>query len=129
VNPILVAGTIIVNLALISYGIGIFSEQRNRRVSAFALRFLWIGVVLDIVATACMITGSSRGAFTLHGLLGFSSLTAMVVETALATRHRKRFGDDLVPGWLHGYSRFAYGWWLVAYVTGAYLVMSTRLAA
>ena len=125
-KPIIIFAVTIVNLALISYTIGIVSEQRSRRVTAKTLRFLRIGVVFDIVATACMVIGSESGPFTLHGLLGFSSLTAMVVETVLAGRHRSRSGDEVVPTWLHRYSRVAYGWWLVAYVTGAYLVMSGR---
>jgi hypothetical protein len=124
VKPILVAGTIIVNLALISYGVGIFLEQRERRIKARTLNLLRAGVLFDVVATACMVAGSSRGWFTPHGLLGFSSLAAMVVETGLAWRHHAAHGESLVPGWLHGYSRIAYGWWLVAYVTGAWLVMS-----
>ncbi len=121
-TPVLLAGVIIVNLALVSYTIGILSEQRSHRVGRATLNWLRLGVILDITATACMIAGSSRG-LTAHALLGFSSLAAMVVETSLAWRHRSAHGDDEVPGWLHNYSRLAYGWWLVAYVTGAFLVM------
>lgn len=128
-SPILIAGTIIVNLALVSYALGILSEQRSHRVSRRTLTFLVVGVILDLTATACMIIGSSRGVFTLHGLLGFSSLAAMLTETVLAWRHRRLFGDDLVPPWLHRYSRLAFGWWLIAYVTGALLVVTTRMAA
>ena len=125
-SPILIAGTAIVHLALISYAIGIIGEQRSHRVSGRVLGFLVVGVVFDVTATACMIAGSSRR-FTLHALLGFSSLAAMLVETALAWRHRRAHGDALVPAWLHQYSRFAFGWWLVAYVTGAVLVMAVAL--
>ncbi len=124
-SPILIAGTAIVHLALISYAIGIIGEQRSHRVSGRVLGFLVVGVVFDVTATAFMIAGSSRG-FTLHALLGFSSLAAMLVETTLAWRHRRANGDALVPAWLHQYSRFAFGWWLVAYVTGAVLVMASR---
>ena len=123
-SPILITATVIVNLALLSYTIGIFSEQRHRRVSRFAMSFLIVGVVLDVAATACMIAGSSRGPFTFHGVLGFSSLTAMIIETSLAWRHRQRFGDAEVPRGLHLYSRIAYVWWVLAYITGAYLAMS-----
>jgi len=124
-SPILIIATIIVNLALISYTVGIISEQRNRRISRFSLSFLTVGVALDVAATACMITGSSHGPFTFHGMLGFSSLTAMVIETSLAWRHRKRSGDGEVPRGLHLYSRAAYIWWVLAYFTGAYLAMSS----
>ena len=126
--PILIAGVIVVNGALLSYALGILLEQRHHRISAWALNWLRLGVLLDVTATAFMVAGSSRGLLTAHGLLGFSSLTAMAVETALAWRHRARYGDERVPRWLHRYTRVAFGWWLTAYVTGAYLVMSARSA-
>ena len=91
-SPILVTGTIIVNLALLSYAIGVITEQRSHRVSAATLNWLRIGVVLDITATVCMIAGSSSGPFTPHGFLGFSSLAAMIVETSLAWKHRSTSG-------------------------------------
>ncbi len=124
--PTLIAGTITVNLALVSYAVGIIMEQRSRRVSATTLAWLRLGVVLDIGATALMIAGSSNGPFTPHGVLGFSSLAAMIIETSLAWRHRASFGDEIVPSWLHQYSRVAFGWWIVAYITGVALVMSAR---
>jgi uncharacterized repeat protein (TIGR03987 family) len=123
-SPILITGTIIVNLALVFYSVGIFIEQRRRRVTRVVVGFLTAGVVFDVVATGCMIAGSSSGPFTAHGLLGFSSLAAMLLETGFAWRHRLNHGDDEVPVWLHRYSRVAYGWWIVAYITGAILVMS-----
>lgn len=125
-NGILIAGTVIVNFALLFYTLGIVSEQRSHRVTRRTLLFLTVGVAFDIIATACMITGSSRGPFTTHGLLGFSSLAAMLLETTFAWRHHSRAGEDRVPRWLHLYSRLAYSWWVVAYITGAYLVMSKR---
>lgn len=125
-SPVLIAGTIIVNAALLFYTLGILIEQRSHRVGRRVLLFLTVGVVLDVTATVCMILGSTHGPFTLHGLLGFSSLTAMTAETGAAWRHHLRHGEARVPGWLHVYSRLAYGWWVFAYVTGAYLVMSSR---
>jgi hypothetical protein len=120
--PISIVGVVFVHFALVTYGIGIVSEQRSHRVTSRVLGFLQAGVVLDVVATTCMIIGSGEG-LTLHGYLGFSALAAMMSETALAWRHRAANGDQEVPGWLHWYSRFAYGWWCVAYVAGAFMVI------
>jgi len=122
VSPILIAGVVIVNLALIVYGIGIVAEQRSHKITAKVLRFLQAGVALDIMATSLMILGSGEG-LSLHGYIGFSALAAMVSELVLAWRHRAAHGDADVPGWLHWWSRGAYGWWCVAYVAGAALVM------
>ncbi len=121
--PISIVGVVLVHFALVTYGIGIVGEQRSHRVTARVLGFLRAGVVFDVVATACMVIGSGEG-LTLHGYLGFSALAAMVSETALAWRHRAANGDEVVPSWLHWYSRIAYGWWCVAYVAGAAMVMT-----
>ena len=125
-QPITIFAVTVVNLALVAYGVGIVAEQRSHRVTARALFWLRLGVVLDVVATTAMILGSSSGPFTAHGFVGYSALAVMVVETSLAWRHRARHGDGEVPRWLHLYSRFAYGWWVVAYFTGAWLVMRNR---
>ena len=125
-SPVLIAGTTIVNMALIFYSIGIVTEQRSHQITSRVLLFLTLGVVFDITATACMIIGSTKSPFTLHGILGYSSLTAMLIETSLAWRHRNRHGDAPVPGGLHLYSRLAYIWWVLAYLTGAVLVFAFR---
>ncbi|MBK7141451.1 MAG: hypothetical protein IPH75_05155 [bacterium] len=122
-KPILIAGTTIVNLALISYSIAIITEQRQHRVTPRVRTFLTAGVILDITATACMIIGSTNSPFTLHGILGYSSLAAMTVDTVFIWRHWLRNGEELVPRPLHLYSRYAYLWWVAAYITGASLVL------
>jgi len=124
--PILVAGMIIVNLALVFYTVGIVTEQRHRRVSPRVLTFLSAGVVFDITATVCMIIGSPNTPFSLHGFLGYSSLTGMIIETVLAWRYRNNHGDAEVSRGLHLYTRLAYIWWLLAYVTGALIIMLRR---
>lgn len=125
-KPILIAGTIIVNLALVSYSIAIITEQQKHRVTKRVRLFLTIGVILDVTATACMIAGSTQSPFTLHGILGYSSLAAMSLDTVLIWRHWRRNGEEVVHRSLHLYSRYAYLWWVAAYITGAALVMLAR---
>ena len=122
-NPILMAGTTIVIFALISYSIAILTEQRKQAVSRLVLVFLTTGIILDVTATTCMIIGSEDSAFTLHGILGYSSLTGMLIDTFLIWRTRVKNGiNALVPKGLHLYSRFAYIWWICAFITGGMLV-------
>lgn len=125
-KPVLIAGTIIVNLALICYTIGIITEQRRHRVTRVVLGFLTVGVIFDITATICMIIGSTQSPFTLHGILGYSSLAGMFTDAVLIWRHRLESDDAPVPRALHLYSRGAYIWWVLAYITGAALVFLTR---
>ncbi len=122
-SPVLIAGVTIVNLALISYSIGIITEQRKREVSTFVLSFLTAGVIFDIAATICMVMGSSNSFATVHGLIGYSALAVMTIDTILLwkTWLRKR-STTLVSKSLHMYSRYAYVWWVIAYITGALIV-------
>ncbi len=122
-NPYSMAGAIIVTFALISYSIGIITEQRSHQVKKTVLIFLSIGVVLDILATAFMIIGSPNSPFTFHGFVGYSGLAAMLTDTFLIWRVYKRNGlMASVSRGLHLYSRFAYIWWIGAFITGALLV-------
>jgi hypothetical protein len=122
-NPYSLTGIIIVQSALVSYSIAIISEQRKRLVNPKVLMFLFVGVLLDVTATAFMIIGSSHGAFTLHGILGYSSLTGMFIDAILVYRFYRRNGSILkVPNGIYWYSLGAYIWWIAAYITGALLV-------
>jgi len=122
-KTILIIGTAIVTLALISYAVAIISEQRKRVITKRILTFLTIGIFLDITATTCMIIGSSNTPFTIHGLLGYSALLAMLIDTSLIWRFylRTDYGEH-VPRKLHLYSRNAFIWWVIVYITGSLLV-------
>jgi hypothetical protein len=122
-NPYSLTGIIIVQSALICYSAAIIPEQRKRLVTKHVLTFLVAGVLLDITATVFMIMGSSHGAFTLHGMLGYSSLAGMLTDAILVRRFfRNNPAGTSVPGGLHRYSLAAYLWWIAAFITGALLV-------
>ena len=122
-NATLMAGTRIVVLALIAYSVGIINEQKKHKIHSFVLVFLSLGIVLDITATIFMIAGSPNSPFTLHGFLGYSALGAMLVDTFLVWKFRLKNGLQDVPKGLHLYSRYAYLWWIIAFVTGSLLVV------
>jgi len=122
-KTISIIGSVIVSLALISYSIAILTEQFRKTISKRVLKFLTTGVTLDITATICMIIGSSQGPFTLHGIIGYSSLILMIVDTLLIWKLRNKMGiNAAVPRTLNLYTRFAYTWWIAAYITGGLLV-------
>jgi hypothetical protein len=122
-NPLSKTGATIVVFALLSYTVAVVAEQRRRRIAPHVLAFLTVGVLLDVTATIFMILGSSKGAFTLHGALGYSSLAAMILDTVLVWRLATSAGPNAtVPRWLHLYTRAAYLWWVAAFITGGLLV-------
>ena len=122
-NALLITGTSVVFLALTSYSIAIITEQRSKIISRKVLIFLTLGVCLDITATVFMILGSSKGGLTLHGIIGYSSLLGMFTDAVLMWRLKSKSGlNSLVPEKLHIYSRYAYIWWVIAFITGGLLV-------
>ena len=123
-NTYVSIGTKIVFLALLFYSLGIFKEQKGKHTTNAVLLFFTLGIITDITATVFMILGSKNGAFTLHGILGYSSLTGMLIDAILLWRHRLVKGADVqVSDGLHKYSRYAYTWWVLAFITGALLVL------
>lgn len=123
-NPLLKTGTIIVVFALASYSIAIFTEQRKKILRRRILVFLTLGVALDITATIFMILGSSKGIFTLHGIIGYSSLAGMFTDAVMIWRLKMKNGFYCpIPDKIHIYSRYAYIWWVIAFITGGLLVV------
>jgi EamA domain-containing membrane protein RarD len=123
-NIFLSYGTKIVVLALIAYSIAVLTEQKTHRVSNRVLIFITLGIILDITATVFMILGSGNTPFTLHGFIGYSSLAAMLVDTVLIWHHHFKSGpEENVTKGLHLYSRYAYIWWILAFITGGLLVL------
>ncbi len=122
--PLAKIAATVVTLALISYSIAILTEQKKRKVINLVLIFLTLGVILDVSATAMMIIVSENSPFTLHGILGYSSLTAMLIDAVLLWRFRMKKGpEEKVSRPVHLYSRIAYLWWVAAYITGTLMVV------
>lgn len=121
-------GTSIVFFALAFYSVGIYAEQKHKRVMPRVLIFLTLGIIADIIATAFMIAGSTKGIFTLHGIIGYSSLLGMLIDNILIWRIRLSNGIGAsVPDSIHSYSRYAYFWWVTAFITGSLLVLISRM--
>ena len=122
-NTLLITGTSIVTLALIAYSVGIISEQISHILSKKVMSFLTAGIILDITATTFMILGSPNDPFTIHGLIGYIALTVMLIDVILVWRFWLTNGPDTkVPRNLHLYSRYAYAYWVIAFITGGLMV-------
>ncbi len=118
-NDVLVRAVIVVTVALACYAVGAITEQRKRIVTRTVLIFLTAGVLLDISSTALMIAGSGNIPITAHGMIGYSALVVMLIDAILIWRHRIKHGITKVPKRLHMYTRYAFSWWVIAYIAGA----------
>jgi len=123
-----IIGSIVVLFALLFYSIGFYQIQRKRIVDKRVLFAYILGLALDISATCLMILGSTKGLFTFHGALGYSALLGMGVDTFLLWKHyaQNRTNESVKPN-LKLYSRIAYAWWVVAFVTGGLMVAFSHM--
>ena len=110
-----------INISILVGTITVLTEQFKKRINKVVLIFLTSGLILDITATSFMIYGSSNSAFTLHGMLGYSALLAMLIDTYLIWKNYLKFGE-IIKKSIHQYSLIAYLWWIVAFITGGLLV-------
>lgn len=127
-TPLRMASVTCVTVALALYTAGTLKEQRARRATTGARGFLAAGVCTDVIATVLMILATERRGISLHGILGYSALAAMALDTWLLWRHQRRHGAEVVPRGLHLYSRAAYLYWVAAFITGGALVMMAQRA-
>ena len=68
--------------------------------------------------------GSTNSPFTVHGFLGYSALLVMAIDIILIWRIYLRNGVKAkVERSLLLYAKLAYGWWVIAYITGSLLVI------
>lgn len=123
-NTLLIVGITIVNLALIAYTIAFITFIKKKLVVNQALIPLSIGVSLDICATSFMIFGSSHSFLSTHGVIGYSSLLAMIIDCALLWKFRIKYNSKgSIPQPLQWYTRIAYIWWICAYIAGILVVL------
>lgn len=112
-------GILFVHLALICYTLFIIYEGKIKRASTRVLTFICFAVVFDIIATACMMIGTTRTYFTFHGILGYIGLLLMIIDFILLIKYRVKFGSNtIISKALYNYSKVAYFWWLGAFITG-----------
>jgi len=123
-----IIASFIVTIALVFYTTGFLKESKKKLITGRVLMFYTIGVCLDITATILMIIGSSKGMLTVHGMIGYSSLLGMLADTILLWNHNRKMGPEReVNRGLHIYSRIAFTWWVIAYITGGLLVAISKM--
>lgn len=114
-----IAGIILVHLALILYTLFIIAENRKKRTTKMVLVLITLAILFDISATACMMMGTTRTYFTFHGIIGYIGLLLMVADSILLWKHKLKYGTEiLISKSLNSFSKIAYIWWVIAFITG-----------
>ncbi|ELK40960.1 membrane protein [Brevibacillus agri] len=117
---LLVWAVLFINLALVTYTIGVWAERRSRELAWGHFAFFCLGLVFDTVGTAFMKLLADGAPLNLHGITGLAALILMFLHTAWAgfvlwkkqDSQRKQF---------HKFSLFVWILWLIPYSIGVAL--------
>lgn len=121
---VIVVGVILIHIALVLYSIFIYKERKYKRATNGVVGFITAAVIFDISATICMMIGTVEGWLTLHGVLGYTALTVMVIDAVFIWKHRNRHGTEVpFSDALNRNSKLGYILWLIAFGTGEMLAV------
>ncbi len=123
-KTIIIVGITFVHIALLFYTIFIIKEYKTPRATNSILFFLTSAVIFDIIATTCMMIGTTNTYFTFHGIMGYIGLLLMMIDAVYIWKHKIRHGAEVAFNkGLNFYSKLAYSWWVIAFVTGVIISM------
>jgi len=116
---ITVVGIFFVHIALVLYTLFIIYESKNKKTTKSVLILITSAVIFDILATTCMMIGTTRTYFTFHGIMGYIGLLLMIVDAVLLWKFKIKHGmETVISKSLNSFSKIAYTWWIIAYITG-----------
>jgi hypothetical protein len=122
-NIFLGLGMGVVTIALTFYSLFFFSKKRAKSLSIKICILLSLGALFDISGTILMIIGSRKIPITVHGILGYSALNGMLIETVLIWRYFLKQHYAELKKSLNRYTTIAYLWWVAAYIAGGIIAM------
>lgn len=113
---------IIINLALVFYSIGVWSERIAGRLKSWHLAFFWLGLVFDTWGTGLMVEFAGGLTFDVHGITGVAAIVLMLVHAVWATVVLVRKDEAMILRF-HRFSVFVWVIWLVPYLSPMFLGM------
>jgi uncharacterized repeat protein (TIGR03987 family) len=105
---------IVINLALLFYSIGVWSERFAGRLKAWHLVFFWLGLVCDTWGTGLMFEMAGGMTYDIHGLTGLLAIVLMLVHAVWATWVLLKKDERLIVSF-HKFSVVVWVIWLIPY--------------
>jgi uncharacterized repeat protein (TIGR03987 family) len=110
-NP---AAVIVINLALLFYSIGVWSERLQGRLKIWHTAFFWLGLVCDTWGTGMMFDFVGGMSYDIHGISGLLAILLMFVHAIWATLVLVRKDEKMIVSF-HRFSIFVWLVWLIPY--------------
>ena len=120
------SAVIIINLALLFYSIGVWSERIQGRLKVWHTVFFWMGLVFDTWGTGMMFEFVGGMTFDIHGISGLLAIILMLVHALWATYVLVKKDEKMIVSF-HKFSVFVWLIWLIPYLSPMLfqMVMST----
>ncbi len=105
---------VVINLALVFYSIGVWSERIQGRLKIWHTVFFWLGLVCDTVGTGMMFEMAGGLTYDVHGLSGLLAILLMFVHAIWATVVLAKKDEKMIVNF-HKFSIFVWLIWLIPY--------------
>jgi uncharacterized repeat protein (TIGR03987 family) len=110
-NP---AAVIIINLALLFYSIGVWSERFQGSLQVWHTAFFWLGLICDTWGTGLMFDYVGGMSYDIHGYSGLLAIILMLVHAVWATLVLLRRDEKMIVNF-HKFSVLVWLIWLIPY--------------
>jgi uncharacterized repeat protein (TIGR03987 family) len=110
-NP---TAVIIINLALLFYSIGVWSERIQGRLKIWHTVFFYLGLICDTWGTGLMFDYVGGMSWDIHGISGVLAIALMFVHAIWATVVLVRKDEKMIVSF-HKFSIFVWIIWLIPY--------------
>ena len=107
---------IIINLALVFYSIGVWSERIACRLKWWHLAFFVLGLICDTWGTSLMFEMAGGMTFDVHGLSGLLAIVLMLVHAVWAFIVLLRKDEKAIQNF-HKFSLVVWCIWLIPYLS------------
>jgi uncharacterized repeat protein (TIGR03987 family) len=119
----LIYAILFINLALVFYTIGVWSEKIQKKLKSWHLVIFWTGLVFDTLGTSFMTGIAGDGfKFDFHGITGLLAIVLMLVHVIWATWVMIRQNKEMQFKF-HKFSFIVWLLWLVPFASGAIFSM------
>jgi uncharacterized repeat protein (TIGR03987 family) len=111
-----------INLALLFYTIGVWSERIAGKLKPWHLAFFFLGLVCDTWGTGLMFEMAGGLTFDIHGLSGVLAILLMFIHAAWASVVLIRRDERMILNF-HKFSVLVWLIWLVPYFSPMFFGM------
>lgn len=116
---------IVINLALVFYSIGVWSERFAGRLKPWHLAFFWLGIVCDTWGTGLMFEMVGGLTYDVHGVSGLLAIILMLIHAVWATVVLLRQDEKALTSF-HRFSVAVWVIWLIPYLSPMLFQMAER---